>query len=293
MIHKTSIITTFVLILLSISIKSQNINMSFPHFAGKTYDFIIFQGGQQQTVYQGTIPADGKFTLSIPEEYKTYKGMSRWLITGTKEGGGLDMFIPGRDFSVSCNEATPNNSNIIYSNNDYNKELNDLHKKQENILRRYEVMNQAVQVFSDKEKNYRVFKTELQKQKKAYNDFQKQLDQKSDYISHFLQIVNITRGIGIHLSEKQEDKAIDISSYITNQLNWEDLYTSGHWNTIIDSWISIHTRVIKDPKKLAEDYRVIESKLKSEKLHYDFSERVKQNLTTDNKQDFLKELKIN
>ncbi|MEN5132788.1 alkyl hydroperoxide reductase [Elizabethkingia anophelis] len=267
--------------------------MSFPHFAGKTYDFIIFQGGQQQTVYQGTIPADGKFILNIPEEYKPYKGMSRWLITGTKEGGGLDMFIPGRDFSVSCNEAAPNNSNIIYANNDYNKELNDLHKKQENILRRYEVMNQAVQVFSDKDKNYRVFKTEFQKQKKAYNDFQKYLDQKSDYISHFLQIVNITRGIGIHLSEKQEDKAMDISSYITNQLNWEDLYTSGHWNTIIDSWISIHTRVIKDPKKLAEDYRVIESKLKSEKLHYDFSERVKQNLTTDNKQEFLKELKIN
>lgn len=291
MIHKTSIIT-LVLILLSISIKSQNINMSFPHFAGKTYDFIIFQGGQQQTVYQGTIPADGKFTLSIPEEYKTYKGMSRWLITGTKEGGGLDMFIPGRDFSVSCNEATPNNSNIIYANNDYNKELNDLHKKQENILRRYEVMNQAVQVFSDKEKNYRVFKTELQKQKSAYNDFQKHLDQKSDYISHFLQIVNITRGIGIHLSEKQEDKAMDISSYITNQLNWEDLYTSGHWNTIIDSWISIHTRVIKDSKKFAEDYRVIESKLKSDKLNYDFSERVKQNLRTDNKQGFLKELKI-
>ncbi len=51
MIHKTSIIT-LVLILLSISIKSQNINMSFPYFAGKTYDFIIFQGGQQQTVYK-------------------------------------------------------------------------------------------------------------------------------------------------------------------------------------------------------------------------------------------------
>lgn len=141
-----------------ISIKAQNINMYFPHFAGKTYDFIIFQGGQQRIVYQGTIPEDGKFTLSIPEENKPYKGMSRWLITGTKEGGGLDMFIPGRDFSVSCNEATPNNSNIIYANNDYNKELNNLHKKQESILSRYEVMNQALRVFSDKDKNYRVLK---------------------------------------------------------------------------------------------------------------------------------------
>lgn len=279
--------------LFSISIKAQNIDMYFPHFAEKTYDFIIFQGGQQRTIYQGTIPLDGKFTLSIPEEYKSYKGMSRWLITGTKEGGGLDMFIPGRDFSVSCNEAIPNNSNIIYAKNDYNKELNNLHKKQESILSRYEVMNQALRVFSDKDKNYRVFKTEFQKQKNAYRDFQKNLNNRSDYISQFLQIVNITRGIGTELKENQRDKAESINNYITNQLNWEDLYTSGHWNTIIDSWVSIHTRVIKDPKRFAKDYKVIESKLKSEKLHYDFSERIKQNLTTDNKQDYLKELKIN
>ncbi|WP_260256230.1 hypothetical protein [Elizabethkingia meningoseptica] len=51
--------------------------------------------------------------------------------------------------------------------------------------------------------------------------------------------------------------------------------------------------MIKDPKRLAKDYGVIESKLKSEKLHDDFSERVKHDLTTENKEDFLKELKIN
>ncbi|HFK5595243.1 TPA: alkyl hydroperoxide reductase [Elizabethkingia anophelis] len=266
--------------------------MYFPHFAGKTYDFIIFQGGQQRTVYQGTIPLDGKFMLSIPKEYSSYKGMSRWLITGTKEGGGLDMFIPGRDFSVSCNEAVPNNSNIVYTNNDYNKELNDLHKKQESVLNRYEVMNQAVQVFSDEDKNYSIFKAEFQKQKNAYNDFQQHLNRKSDYISHLLQTINITRGLGTELKENQSDKAESINNYITNQLNWEDLYTSGHWNTIVDSWISIHTRVIKDPKRFAKDYRVIESKLKSEKLHYGFSERVRSDLKTENKRNFLKELKI-
>ncbi|HAY3542655.1 TPA: alkyl hydroperoxide reductase [Elizabethkingia anophelis] len=267
--------------------------MYFPEFAGKTYDFIIFQGGQQKTINQGTIPSGGNFTLIIPKEYNTYKGMSRWLITGTKEGGGLDMFIPGKDFSVSCNKAIPNNSNIVYKNNDYNKELNDLHKKQESILRRYEVMNQALQVFSDTDNNYSIFKTEFQKQKNAYRDFQKNLNNRSDYISQFLQIVNITRGIGTELKESQDDKAESINSYIIHKLNWEYLYTSGHWNTIIDSWISIHTRMIKDTKRFAKDYKVIELKLKSEKLHYDFSERVKQNLTTDNKQDYLKELKIN
>ncbi len=35
-------------------------------------------------------------------------------------------------------------------------------KKQESILNRYEVMNQAVQIFPAEDKNYSIFKTEFQ-----------------------------------------------------------------------------------------------------------------------------------
>lgn len=87
-----------------IIIRSQKIEMNFPKFAGKSYDFIIFQGDRQEKVCQGIIPDNGQFTLSVPEAYGDYTGMSRWLITGTKEGGGLDMFVPGHNFSVSCME---------------------------------------------------------------------------------------------------------------------------------------------------------------------------------------------
>ena len=51
--------------------------------------------------------------------------------------------------------------------------------------------------------------------------------------------------------------------------------------------------MIKDPKRFAKDDGAIESKLKSKKFHYNFSERVKHCLTTENKEDYLKELKIN
>ena len=63
--------------------------MEFPAFAGKTYDFIIFQGSQTLTEVQDTIPANGKFSIQVPQDYAPYTGMSRWLITGTTTGGGL------------------------------------------------------------------------------------------------------------------------------------------------------------------------------------------------------------
>jgi hypothetical protein len=39
--------------------------------------------------------------------------MSRWLITGTAQGGGLDMAKPGQNFSVVCLSDTPDTANIF------------------------------------------------------------------------------------------------------------------------------------------------------------------------------------
>jgi hypothetical protein len=155
--------------------KSTIYRNALPHFAGKSYDFIIFQGNEQRTIYKGIIPEDGKFNLSIPKEYAPYNGMSRWLITGTTEGGGLDMYIPGKDFSVSCTEAQPNEKNIIYANNTGNIELSNIHREQTNILSRYEAMQQAVKAFTADDTNYPVFQQEYQNQLKAYDNFQQKL----------------------------------------------------------------------------------------------------------------------
>ena len=48
-----------------ININAQNIQMEFPEFAGKSYEFKIFQG-EDIIVDKVSIPPDGKFTLSIP-----------------------------------------------------------------------------------------------------------------------------------------------------------------------------------------------------------------------------------
>lgn len=60
---------------------SQSIDLYFPRFEGKTYDFIIFQGDKQVKAMEGTIPKDGNVQLFIPEEYAPYNGTRRWLIT--------------------------------------------------------------------------------------------------------------------------------------------------------------------------------------------------------------------
>ncbi|OBS11381.1 hypothetical protein ATE49_10700 [Elizabethkingia miricola] len=270
-----------------IIIRSQKIEMNFPKFAGKSYDFIIFQGDRQEKVCQGIIPDNGQFTLSVPEAYGDYTGMSRWLITGTKEGGGLDMFVPGHNFSVSCMETQPNEKNIIYTNNTGNYELNTLYKNQEGILARYQAMLLATRSYDPSNVNYSVFKSEQEKQKNDYVLFQRALRKNTDYVSRFLSIVNITRGIGGELSEHEDERGRDITHYISENLNWNTLYTSGHWSGIIESWISIHSNVLKDPAEFVKEFKTITVKIPSAELYTDFCSRVAYYLGQYGKDDYI------
>ncbi|WP_454059235.1 alkyl hydroperoxide reductase [Elizabethkingia ursingii] len=280
-------ITCLLLTITSLQLKAQEIKMDFPKFSGKSYDFVIFQGSDSKTIMQGVIPANGKFTLKIPKEYETYKGMSRWLITGTSEGGGLDMFVLGKNYMVSCQSSEPNEKNITFKGNDSYKALNDLYRQQEGIYKRYESMSFALKAFSPDDKNYNVFQDESKLQKDAYSLFQNSLQAKGDYVSEFLQIVNITRGRGTVLCEKEADEAANVVSYITKDMNWDVLYTSGHWSTVISTWVSIHGNILQNKNQFVKEFTLISSKIKGESEYSDFVERVLYPLKEQHKEDYI------
>nr|WP_233174337.1 alkyl hydroperoxide reductase [Elizabethkingia sp. ASV34] len=279
----------FIFFIYAFQAKAQMINMYFPYFSGKTYNFIIFQGDKQITLSQGTIPLDGIFSLSIPKEFAPYKGMARWLITGTKEGGGLDMYIPGKSFSISCTSVNPNNNNIIYLGNMDNQLLNDLCKEQADILLRYEVMLQATRIFNKENEHYHFFTQELHEQQVQYNSFHKNLKGYPNYISQFIQIVNVTKGKGSKLLEKEETLARNINSFITEELKWDFLYTSGYWASLINNWVNIHTHVFKDIYMFENDFKKILAKDKmSPQLAKNFLEAVVHYLSQQKEADYLK-----
>lgn len=271
----------------SFSLHAQEIKMYFPHFAGKSYDFIIFQGSESKTVMQGVIPENGYFQLKIPKDYSLYTGMSRWLITGTREGGGLDMFVLGKDFSVSCDSDAPNEKNIVFKNNDSYKALNDLYREQEGILKRYESMLFATKSYPKTDKNYSNFQHEVLTQKQSYNLFQDSLEKKGGYVGKFLQIVNLTRGKGNRIFENSSDEAENINHFIVNTLEWPLLYTSGHWTTVLNIWVGIHSDIFKDEKRFAKDFKTITSKIKSPEQYTDFVNRVLYSLRELGRDDYI------
>ncbi len=280
------IIILFILVA-GVLMRAQTVDMYFPRFAGRTYDFIIFKGSQAITLLQGTVPEGGRFRLKISDGYSPYTGMSRWLLTNTKEGGGLDMLITGKDFSVSCTSDKPDQKNIIYTGNPGIKLTDSLLQKQEEILTRYQLMRRSVKVFGPQEKSYPVFRKEYQIQKDHYTSFQQALKMRGDYVGQLIPVINITRGTGNNLCEKESECIADVKNYITEELNWQVLYTSGYWMSVIDTWVMIQINVVKNKEGFVADFRKIENRIGNQELFADFSERVVYKLLQENKNEYI------
>ena len=266
---------------------SQTVSIDFPAFAGKTYDFIIFQGSKQETVQQDTIPASGKFTLTIPAKYAPYTGMSRWLITGTAQGGGLDMAIPGYNFSVTCLSDAPDTNNIVYTGFDAVNELNSLNTQQKQIIEKFAVVSKASVLYAKNKKLYKIFNKEKIKQKEAFENFNKHLKSNPSFNARFLPIVNLTKGITPHLTANEDEKAAIYNQFITKDLNFNDLYVSGHWTTIIRDWVGFQSNSVEDIAQFVKDFKLISDRIINPTQYTDFVEKLTYYLTTYGKDNYV------
>ena len=269
-----------------LNINAQNIQMEFPEFAGKSYEFKIFQG-EDIIVDKGSIPPDGKFTLSIPEKYTPYVGMSRWLITNSETGGGLDMAIPGHGFQVRCLSNQPTQSNINYIGYDAVNELSRIYSEQQIIIDKFETISKALKLYDKSHTLYPALVSEKELQVVAYEKFQQDLKQNPNYNARFLPIVNLTKGIAPKLTDNFELQAQHVNEYIVHDLNYDELYTSGHWTAIIYSWVQMHTQMYVDKARFVKDFAVVNNKITNPVKYTDWIGKVTYYLTQFGKDDFI------
>jgi thiol-disulfide isomerase/thioredoxin len=272
----------------SYSLKAQTLEIEFPKFAGKTFDFIIFQGDKLVKIYENdTIPKNGLVKIVIPKEYAPYTGMSRWLITNTAEGGGLDMAIPGYGFKVSCLSDIPDENNIKFIGFDAVNELNRINKEQQIIIDKFETMSKAAQLYGNNHPLFTTFSKEKEVQIAAYSQFHQELKKNTNYNARFLPILNLLSGRSLELTDDYSLRAKHVNHYIVNELNYDHFYTSGHWSGIIQSWVQMHTQLYNDKDQFVKDFSVITTKITDPKKYTDWVGKVTYYLTQYTKDDFI------
>ena len=228
------IIFTLFIALCGSAISAQTISLYFPHFAGAEYDFFLFQGVASDTIIQrGAIGEDGNLTLTIPDKYKGYAGMSRWLL---RSGGGLDFVINGKDFSVSCTEAMPGDNNIIYKGNPENDFIRERYPLQRQLLEKIEVIRSTQRVYqTDTLSNiYQVIESELELLKDAFHRHQQDTRESSLWAAGYLRVSDFLNYTPLYsLSDTQEDHRAEMLRFVEEELNMEALFTTGLWKNMI------------------------------------------------------------
>ena len=66
-----------------------------------TATFYNFPGRRRENFIPGQSPCQWQIYTSYSQGVCPYKGFARWLIDDSAEGGGLDLYIAGKDFSSS------------------------------------------------------------------------------------------------------------------------------------------------------------------------------------------------
>ncbi len=269
---------------------AQTIRLDFPYFKGQTYDFNLFQGDKIITLQKGTIPNDGKVALVIPKEYSGYKGMATWYLTNSKTGGGLDMIINNENFSVSCLDSIPTAQSIVYKNTKEQDYVYSSSAQQQALFQKHDAMLAAMRAYPKENKLYPAFETEYKNIVNQYADFSKSLTASPLYAAQFLQIVNLTMGIGTKITTDEKEKATNINAFIVNELDFADLYTSNHWGGVINNWVQLQTAVIKDDVTLVQNTKTILNRLPTDKIYTDFVIDLTKELSKVGKDAILDEL---
>lgn len=278
-------------VLMSGGIYAQTISLEFPHFAGKTYEFKIFQGDKMITLKTDTIRKSGKVQLTIPKEYERYKGIAQWYLTNSETGGGLDLIINNQDFSVSCLDAVPTNESIVYKGSSENVFSKTSYLEQQKLFEKHDAMWAALKAYPQNDKLYKLFNEEYNAIVNAYSQYSKRLAAEPLYAARFRQIVNITLGIGTVITKDEKARANNINDFIVNELDFTALYTSNHWGGVINNWVQLQTMVIKDNKKLETEVKIILNRLPTNKIYTDFVINLTKELSKAGKDDVLVQIK--
>ncbi|MDW8850986.1 thioredoxin-like domain-containing protein [Flavobacterium sp. MMLR14_040] len=267
------------------SIAAQTIQLSFPHFAGKEYTYVIVKGDKNDTITaKGKLDSKGKTVLQLPPSQKGYVGMSSFRL---REGGGLDIVLNNENFTISCTEAQPTMENIKFTGSPENEFLARLYQKQQQVLNKVGIINGGLQLYGKNDSIYPAFQKELIKLKQRYAAVQLETAQSRLYAARFREMNDFLMGTASRLDQTEAEKSLEFREFMRSKINMQELYNSNLWSSVISSWLSMHESMVKNDALLLEDAKVILDRISSKEVYTAFADKLVVWLSAKGKDDLI------
>ena len=153
------------------------------------------------------------------------------------------MIYVGKDFSVECLSRAPP-ARITSFTKTTLRTITCQHRAKNNrlLLKKLEAVNHLLQAYSPDDALYKTALKEQERLRLQFEQTQKERTNSSLYAARFGEIVDLTRGVADQVYENREDHVRYFNDFVTHTMNFMDLYTSGHWDRVLDNWVMMNIR---------------------------------------------------
>jgi len=226
-------------ILLALPAAAQKITIDLPHFAGKEYVWLLFNGDKTDTIARGALDANGQTVLTVPPAYGNRRGISNCLLTG---GGGLEIILNGgNDFTAGCAVAQPTINDIYYTGSEENAFLLEQYKRQQGLLNKASIITAAMQAYTPRDKLYKPLSNEKKSLEKQFAGLQRQTAGSPLYAARVRQMSDFCNGVGSRLDLTEKEMIEEQRRYVRDSLDFGQLWNSGLWKALFSRWMSLET----------------------------------------------------
>jgi len=225
------------LTLSSVISSAQQITIDLSHFAGKEYVWFVSNGEKQDTIGRGSLNAKGQAVLTVPAEYRNWRGMSNFVLT---DGGGLEIILNSeKDFIAGCTVAQPTANDIYYTGSAENSFLMEKYKLQPDLLNKAGIVAAAMQAYAPDEPLYKPLSEEKKALEKRFANLQRQSAESPLYAARIWQIADYCNGIDSRLDLSVKESMEEQRRYVREVLDFRDLWYSGMWKSLLARWMSV------------------------------------------------------
>jgi peroxiredoxin len=266
------------------SVQCQTVQVDLKHFANKPYAFMLLQGDKNDTISTGKLDANGKTTLRIPPKYKSYNGMSHFVLT---DGIGLDLIVGKENFTVRCADAQPNENNIEFTGSAENRFLIDQFLKQKKVTNKAEIAKAALQTYDKTDVIYQDFEKEQPLLNTQFSAIKNETAKSPLYAARFHEFIDYLTGTGSSLNQTPEQKQVYLAACARAKLDLDALYTSGQWSNVLGQWFETNLNTVKNDSILLDDAKYMASRIKDNKAYTAFAEKTVALMARAGKDDLL------
>lgn len=232
--HKTIRFFSIQSLFLQLSLISfaQSVSIQLPYYAGRDYYFCLLKGTKQDTIAIGELDAGGRVSIALPEKYR---GIGRLSI---KEYGKIWNIIISGEEQVFMGELDAREAETTFEGSPENNFLLDALFRQDKIINEYievtnQLQNQSLSlVLASPEQR-------MQEIENKYKSFRKEISANPLYAARIMEILNCLSGAGGAFSVSQDRVLEEQREFVVQNLDFNDLYTSGFWQLIFEMWIQI------------------------------------------------------